>query len=582
MFYVIFMLKYKKSSNNLINSLKSSILYIYNKVFFMQVINSSDMNMVATQKDLELPMFFKSTQKEVLENDIVSYLDINEQYFVEKNSSTKYRVMLNTDFINITRGNQINNNYISNYFDYSSNNKFYFDIENNFEVKICYKERYEFLKNIDSEKTLYKLYYKEMPCLLDDISSGFQKNIYSQDIFNLINNKLIDINGLSTKINGVNNGKDIYLPITELILFLKPKNNFISTKELVVNDIDISKLSINQSTILGFDDTNYDKGDYRSNMFNDVLFNILSPNGFTVSEFIKCFGDEIIDVFKTNNIKLIESNVILNKEFISHTIGLDKHFTNDLYYSSYDFTKNEYFGGLYCFDKSNFEIYNIIDNKINISYRYNITQDNKPVQIIKDGLGWIEDFKSWVKNIDRNPNFTPTLTYTKYILQPDNNLKIMFNDADSNYWQSIIDYYNSYYNNIKYYPNRLGVFNTYVGCDFTNSNKYIIFKKETNTNDFDINFEYNPYYTIQLKEYSSLLREDTVDNIDLIPNYSVNIDGLYKWRELMDNDISNENGDITVDYPFINNSHYLEDNVSFVFDVDKTKYMSFKMFSSFL
>lgn len=72
-------------------------------------------------------------------------------------------------------------------------------------------------------------------------------------------------------------------------------------------------------------------------------------------------------------------------------------------------------------------------------------------------------------------------------------------------------------------------------------------------------YTYQPHYLMQIREFSSYIEQGD-DSVIGIPDYAENLgDGRYLWRDLLDIGVSN--GVTTLDYPFLNNSHYLHDEI---------------------
>jgi len=76
-------------------------------------------------------------------------------------------------------------------------------------------------------------------------------------------------------------------------------------------------------------------------------------------------------------------------------------------------------------------------------------------------------------------------------------------------------------------------------------------------------YYYKPHHLIKIRDFSNYIElgENTIDEI---PSYaSLNDDGTYSWRDLMS--IGFNDGEIqTLDYPFLNGSHYRYQNYCFI------------------
>jgi len=72
---------------------------------------------------------------------------------------------------------------------------------------------------------------------------------------------------------------------------------------------------------------------------------------------------------------------------------------------------------------------------------------------------------------------------------------------------------------------------------------------------------YKPHHQIKIRDFSNYI-EDADFNVDMVPSYAIIRDGKYVWRDLLS--IGFNDGDIdTLDYPFLNNSHYRYQNYCF-------------------
>jgi hypothetical protein len=76
---------------------------------------------------------------------------------------------------------------------------------------------------------------------------------------------------------------------------------------------------------------------------------------------------------------------------------------------------------------------------------------------------------------------------------------------------------------------------------------------------------YKPHHRIELRKYSNYVEEGTVSTQDR-PEYSNYIgkigDGRYLWRDLLDIGVNDTQED-SLDYPFLNGVHYINNNISF-------------------
>ena len=72
-------------------------------------------------------------------------------------------------------------------------------------------------------------------------------------------------------------------------------------------------------------------------------------------------------------------------------------------------------------------------------------------------------------------------------------------------------------------------------------------------------YTYTPHYLIPIREFSTYIEQG--DNTVIgVPDYAENLgDGRYLWRDLLD--IGASNGVEVLDYPFLNNCHYLHSEI---------------------
>jgi hypothetical protein len=93
-------------------------------------------------------------------------------------------------------------------------------------------------------------------------------------------------------------------------------------------------------------------------------------------------------------------------------------------------------------------------------------------------------------------------------------------------------------------------------------------------------FKYNPIKTITIKKYSSYFEIGNILITDNIPSYAIKLDEYnYIWRDLLDVGIFEDNGN-GIDYPFINNSHYLFNKINLEIIPDLSNNNTYKLFKT--
>ena len=76
-------------------------------------------------------------------------------------------------------------------------------------------------------------------------------------------------------------------------------------------------------------------------------------------------------------------------------------------------------------------------------------------------------------------------------------------------------------------------------------------------------YVYKPHYPLPIRAYSDYIETGDPNTVVNIPGYSTYFENekIWKWRDLYD--IGFIEGNIGVDYPFLNNSHYPKLDVDF-------------------
>lgn len=73
---------------------------------------------------------------------------------------------------------------------------------------------------------------------------------------------------------------------------------------------------------------------------------------------------------------------------------------------------------------------------------------------------------------------------------------------------------------------------------------------------------YKPHHQIKIREYSNYVEQGD-QFTEGIPDYAISLpDGRYLWRDILDIGFNESNAE-TLDYPFLNGSHYMYDNYCF-------------------
>jgi hypothetical protein len=104
--------------------------------------------------------------------------------------------------------------------------------------------------------------------------------------------------------------------------------------------------------------------------------------------------------------------------------------------------------------------------------------------------------------------------------------------------------------------------------DLINENKYTAYTYNIVNNKVETEFEfkYKPFYPINIRKFSNYFETIYISGINntIIPDYSIKNETYYLWRDLLDIGFieQDENDTNGVDYPFINQKHYLYNNIN--------------------
>lgn len=252
---------------------------------------------------------------------------------------------------------------------------------------------------------------------------------------------------------------------------------------------------------------------------------------------------------------------------------------------------NNIIGELISLNKNDYTI-NIEDEQSYIlPFKYNYKTDPFYGQIIKEVKGLIEDFinNTTYYKVDFVLN-SYSITYYG-IDEANQNLFVKFKCYDSNNIEitstlsNYIDVYvNTYEVNKNNYTNRLLLNKISNKGYYPITNElYFNLTKNYDIDSLDyinIKYRYNPFgLTIPLKYFKSSI--ETTINANEASMYAYKHNGLWKWKELLENGQIEQQTEIGADYPFINNTHYIDNNFILNVMVDNSDYYTNKIYSLF-
>lgn len=530
---------------------------------------------LADDNDLFINIDLKIKNKELFENNIVSILDIREQFDKERNSINNYRIYGNINYLSLINNKESVWDSITDLFapENTDQNSINFNLYNTFDIYIIYPYEFEKIKDIDSNKALYIKKYKKISQIneLSLIKCGFSKNVFSEDVFNFLFNKNYNFKDLTTKIG------DTIIPIMDIGIFFELKskvnNNFSYTnfrKNYSLNNYEVST-----ATTYGYNISNYDKIN-----FNNTIITNLKPNDYGNSEFINDFFDKITLIFEFLNIELTSNNIIINSDFLKNYLLLDRGLFENI--TDIGDTID---GELMIFDIETYQFIPVEEQVHKFSNNFTISS-NDTIQFIKESTYYVEDFQNWLQI--KNNNST-------YIIEiVDFNLKTTFNEVifkvlsnNINITNNIINDFNIFKNEYDNYDSiKKNIFNKYMNHSLIDNNQFIKLQMTCNKipvgTNLPIYFIYNPIITRKLRYFSDGLERGYSGNTDNIPSYAYDYkNGNYVWRDVLEIGFIEPESGFGVDYPFINGNHYLHNNDLFKVKSDNSNKITKRIFEDF-
>lgn len=513
--------------------------------------------MNADNVDQHIVLDLPSTRKVLNDLSITDFLDIAQQFDDERQSSEKYRIYGNFNYVSLLRdlnGYTINN--IIEIFESKNYNGKNFNFDTFFNIQLVYPSNFIFIKNIDDSQKLYEIKYKllsKQNIEYQQLKSAYQQNSFSELIWNIIPNKNIDLSNLYTNIDDLN----ISIPINSISLYITLNDtNRLSVKKLQ-KTYDLSNIFLNSSTTYGYDKESLTSTD--KNLFETELLK-LKPNFLYQKEFLNKYEDDIYTFLKLYNIAITANNVKINSKFIRNYLNLIRD-SNDILYEPFSNTDLIH-GGHVIFNTDDYtwEYSEKIEHKFYIDYNY---KNDKFLQSVKEGFNFLDDFK----NQYPNHNFT----VTNYYIEKDY-LKIYFKTNNTNDFEKFTNEYNNLTDKLLK-PKR---FNEIVF-----KKDHLLINRKATLNDTKIYLKYNPFIDIKIKEFTTVLQTAEDKNNLSIPDYSIFKNNVYVWRDLLDKGFIEPDTGVGFDYPFINGNTYIDNNLRFYVKIDSSEEFTNILFDSF-
>ena len=538
--------------------------------------------MTANPADQFLPLELNSTSKNLISYGITDFLDQADRFDEERQASEYYRVMGNFNYVSLLRDlkqtytiNSLSELFTdANYQGKAYNFDYYFDIQ------VVYPTQFLFRSKIDDNKTLYDIKYEIISSVTyQQVRSAYQENTYSEFMWNILSNQVLNLSQLTTNISDLN----INIPLNEVALYITLKDKTRLKVKSLPSTYSINNLNLHSATTYGYDDSLYNTLIYNNIPIDQAIIGLNDPliSGAYDVEFLSSVRHDLLLLFNMNNIELSKKNIELNAKYLKAYLGVLRDKT-DMEYIVYQPPVGSKIvnGGCVIFDQSDFTWQKTENMEHQFFLDYDYTQDNY-IQVAKEGIGYLDDFIN-VYLLDLTGNkgwYQISRMYVK-----NNNFEIICRVSDVNNFTKYSSVYSTLLDTL---PNPLR-FNNITHTNLATGeillnviNKQVVTQVNNTTSNLHIFFKYNPFITIKFKEYSTALQiTDDIKNIS-IPDYALKINNLYKWRNLLDKGFIEPDTAVGFDYPFLNDNTYIDNNFRFYVQLDKSNVLGRKIFSDF-
>lgn len=539
--------------------------------------------MTANAADQYLTLELNSSSKHLIDGSILNYLDIADRFDEERQASELYRVMGNFNYVSLLR--DLKQTYTidslselftdANYQGKAYNFDYYFDIQ------VVYPTQFLFRTKIDDNKALYDIKYQIISSVTyQQVRSAYQENVYSEFMWNIVSNQVLDLSQLTTNISDLN----INIPLNEVALYITLKDKTRLKVKSLPQTYGVNNLNLHSGTTYGYDDNLYNSDVYNNIPIDQAIIGVLNDqvlSGAYDIEFLSSVRRDLLLLFNMNNIELSKKNIEINSKYLKSYLGILRD-VSDVEYISYQppIDNKIVNGGLVIFDKSDFTWEKTENMEHQFHLDYNYLEDNY-IQVGKEGIGYLDDFINvYLPNLTGNKGW---YQISRMYIQ-NNNFEIICRVSDANNFR----HYNSIYGTLlNTLPNPLrfndiSLTNLPTGEFIINViNKQVVSQINNNTHNLHIFFKYCPFISIKFKEFSTALQKtDNIKNIS-IPDYALYGNNLYTWRNVLDKGFIEPDTGVGFDYPFLNDNTYIDNNFRFYVQLDRSNVLSRKIFSDF-
>ena len=221
-------------------------------------------------EDLFIPISLECDTALLTEYGIDNVLNVNDQYELERRSSTTYRIYGEIEYLSILNNIKSNYEFLIDFFTANENGK---NIFNSFEFYIV-KQNNNYL-NITGN-TYLRYFEKISDISINILPAGYSKNVFNEKTYIYIANNLINID--NNTLTGTTNINQPYFPITELYLYCK----YIPNNGETLDYYDVSGGTYESYIQEDFSNMNgdvilWDKDEYTQTEYMSLTHRITSP-----------------------------------------------------------------------------------------------------------------------------------------------------------------------------------------------------------------------------------------------------------------------------------------------------------------
>ena len=280
----------------------------------MQILDSKSIYKGAPSEDINMSTDLTQTGKPLDDYDIIKLLKVSEQFIKEQQTSRKFRLHGTINLIS-----QLNNKpkawetlEVTDTVMPSLSTNYAMDSE--FEFYVGYTKEFVPVFGVGSSYYQRKIKLLSQLNAVDVFSCGFSQNIFQEKVYNYVIENEIDVTELYSM------GLPASCPVTELFIYCKPKAVFSPIDFSTVSNF--SNYSFDGGTQKGFSPDFLVDSNFRSRVV--LLFKPTNFGRLLDLAFYNFIIGVATLLFKSNNITVSYSNLVLNKDLILYYAGLSQ------------------------------------------------------------------------------------------------------------------------------------------------------------------------------------------------------------------------------------------------------------------